>query len=67
MSKGEDRPYHLTPTGWQYAETRPSEAVMTVTAHEPGGMYGRTYWTNDWRSSDADAVKALTDKFGKKP
>jgi len=67
MSQGEDRPHHLTPSGWHYAETRPPEAVMTITAHEPGGMYGRTYWTVDWTGPDAVAVKALTDKFGKRP
>jgi hypothetical protein len=69
MSKVDTQTHHLTPRGWiRDDENTPADRVMTITFYEPMKMHQTGYWGgNSWVSSDAEAVAALTKKFGRKP
>jgi hypothetical protein len=73
--------WHLTPRGWEEGSTRtdfgnvtetepPQDRVLTSRfSEELSSIYSKMdrWHQEQWRSADADAVKALLDKFGPPP
>jgi hypothetical protein len=59
--------YHLTPRGWDSAETRPADALATWTYE----IYQASAWSDDMKSwtrtwTDPDVDPALIDELYKK-
>lgn len=71
--------WHLTPRGWVRGTEKidsgitkreaPPDRVLSVTFHEECNGYSRVHCktTEDWKSTDHEAVNAFITKFGEAP